>query len=351
MMYLPTTIMEYKMSLFRKALEGELIANAEGANVDTGSAAAAADQTRPTETTVIMTGPLSQAYTQALAITFAKPVIEEKEPGTETTALESQANDAIMEAGALKVVTGSEADTIQNPDALIYGVSAQQLGDDTIVDVAKRISEFELQQPEEFIVVIDATEMASITDNKATDLTESSGVSNTYQASASTGEPSTDTKDDVVVSTSNLPVLESLVVGMGGRVVYSLKQALECIAELRKEEVIEVPVVNPTGEPIAEAGASDTEPAKPTEEVVPPEEVAAPAEEVSAGVNEVPDPESAIALEADKGDKKKKEHPKSKLNRAKNLISGVIPNIKETALRAELHHAIGIILSAVKDIK
>ena len=51
-------------------------------------------------------------------------------------------------------------DIIENPEALIYGVSAQQIDENTIVDVAKRITEYELDHHEEFINVIDETDMA-----------------------------------------------------------------------------------------------------------------------------------------------------------------------------------------------
>lgn len=361
------------MSLLRKALEGELETPPTTVAEPAAPAPTEGNQPNNTEAAVVMTGPLGQVYTQALAIAFAKPEVNERVETTDVTAMESQANDAIMAAGAIHAVTGADADVIDNPEALIYGVSAQKLDEQTVIDVAKQMAEFELEQPEEFIVVVDATDMAQNADNQVNDPTEQLDNAATYLT-----QPVNDANLEKV---ELLPVLESMVVAMGGRVVYSLKQALECITELRTEVVEEIEIETPAGDPVAEPGASVSEPAAPVGEIDPPKETTAPEEKTETGVEEVkevtpkveelPVPEVIapagsdvsepadstaveLSMESDKGkkkDEKKKEAPSSKLKRAKNLISAVIPKIKESALRAELHHAVGIILSAVKDVK
>lgn len=313
------------MSLLRKALEGELITPPTTVAEPATPALTEGNQPNNTEATVVMSGPLGQAYTQALAIAFAKPEVTGQEEAvstvTEATAMESQANDAIMTASAINAVTGSEADTIENPEALIYGVSAQQIDEQTIVDVATQMSEFELEQPEEFVVVVDATDMAQKADLKAEDPTQQIENADVYLT-----QPVNDANLEKV---ELLPVLESLVVRMGGRVVYSLKQALECITELRTEVVEETEIKEPAGEAIAEAGASVSEPAAPVGEIEAPKETTTSEEKTEAGVEEVkevpakveelpvpdaiapagadvsePAKSTEVAMESDKGKKK-----------------------------------------------
>ena len=366
------------MSLLRKALEGDL--ETPPTTVAEPATPTPNDGNQPNneQSSVVMSGPLGQVYTQALAIAFAKPAPEAAVEGdiqqtVTEVALESQANDAIMAASAINAVTGAEADALEDPEALIYGVSAQHLDEATVTDVATQMSQFELDQPEEFIVVIDATDMAQ---DVVAGVDQSEHVQNAE-------EYLTQPVNDANLEKSELiPVLESMVVAMGGRVVYSLRQALECIEELRSEEPKVIEIDMPAGDPIAEAGESVSEPAAEVKdaELAAPTEVKAPAEEKVDGVVEEkpavekvkevagPDsiaeagsqetaPDTPIALESAKGgkkpakkDDKKKEDPASKLNRAKNLINGQMSKIKDSAVRAELHHAVGIILSAQRDI-
>lgn len=361
------------MSLLRKALEGELETPPTTVADPATPALTEGNQPNNQEATVVMTGPLGQAYTQALAVAFAKPTADQLAEGETSqavseVAMESQANDAIMAAGAINAVTGAEADAVEDPQALIYGVSAAQLDEKTIVDIASEISQFELDAPEEFVVVVDATDMAQQADAGSVDQAEQVQNADQYLT-----QPVNEANLD---KAELLPVLESMVVAMGGRVVYSLKRALEEIATLQNIEAVEVEeIVEPTGEAIAEAGASVSEPAAEVGEVEPPKDVQAPAEEVKTGVEELPESkekiealpvpeaiapagaeasEPAVALEAakpGKKDDKKKEDPKSKLNRAKNIINRVLAKLSDKEQRAELHHAVGIIGSAQKDIK
>lgn len=361
------------MSLLRKALEGDQETPPTTVADPATPALTEGNQPNNQEATVVMSGPLGQAYTQALAVAFAKPTTDELAEGKTTTAvsevaMESQANDAIMAAGAINAITGDEANAIEDPQALIYGVSAANLDEKAVVDIASEISQFELDSPEEFIVVVDATDMAQQADAGSVDQTEQSENADQYL---------TQPVNEANLEKANLlPVLESMVTAMGGRVVYSLKQALESIAELQAIESPEtVEIEEPTGEAIAEPGASVSEPAAEVGEIEPPKDLNAPAEEVKTGVEELPESkekiealpvpdaiapagtevtEPAVALEAakpGKKDGKKKEDPKAKLNRAKNIINRVLAKLSDKEQRAELHHAVGIIGSAQKDMK
>ncbi len=358
------------MKLLRKALEEGIeptVTSPEPASIAEGN------QPNNTETNVIMSGPLGQAYTQALAIAFSKPEIVEGAPVTtetvsEATALESQANDAIMAAGAINAFHGSDADAIEDPQALIYGVKADSVNDQTIVDVVEQMTQFEINQPEEFIVVVDATDMV-----------QNSGEDTPAYAEAYMSQPINDAN---LEKSAVIPVLESMVVRMGGRVVYSLKQAIECLSNIEHEEVIpgveEVPVEvipaeqieNP--EAIAPAGTDVSEPAESTEVTISVEsydeeetlhdqlkKLQAQIEGSSPEqVNKTSMLKSIVAmlsLESEKGgkkkdEKKKKENPKAKLNRAKAVLQELLPSIKDSSQRAKIHYAMGIIGSAQKDI-
>lgn len=330
------------MSLLRKALEGETetppttVADPAEPTPNEGN------QPNNETTTVVMTGPLSQVYTQALAIAFAKPTPEQVEAGQEQqvvaeVALESQANDAIMAAGAFNAVHGAAADAVDNPEALIYGVSAQDIDEDTIVDVATQMSQFELDSPEEFIVVVDATDMAAKIDG-GEDPTNNIGNAE---------ELITQPVNNINLESARLlPVLESMVVRMGGRVVYSLKQAMECISELQAEAAEENGMVELPPEEAPEP-----------EVIEPPEAIAPAGTEITEAAEPEPVAPSEPALESAKGgkkddkkDSKKYEKTTSKLSRAVTMINGQMSKISDSAVRAELHHAVGIVMSAKKDI-
>ncbi len=388
------------MSLLRKALEGDQETPPTTIAEPATPALNEGNQPNNTESAVIMTGPLGQVYTQALAIAFAKQsadhtaaasegtqTVTEVQEGAAAPAMESQANDAIIAAGAITAVTGSEAEVIDNPEALIYGVSAQHIDEKTVTDVATQMSQFELDKPEEFIVVVDATDMAQQAD---------AGVDQTQNAQNANEYLTQPVNDANLEKAELLPVLESMVVRMGGRVVYSLSAAMECIAEMRAEtaeeatgEVIgtdtqedptntgvtEVAAIGdggikplPTPEPIAEAGtdsvsAPEGELATESDDDIY-EKLKALREEI-----EYTSPEninktsilksivSMISMESEKGGKKgikpkagKAEKTSAKLTRAVGMINGVMGDIKETKVRAELHHAVGVILSAKRDV-
>lgn len=329
------------MSLLRKALEGELETPPTTVAEPPTPTPNEGNQPNNTDATVIMSGPLGQVYTQALAVAFAKTEPAEPTPTQQPdVALESQANDAIMAETAFKTVIEEEAEAIENPDALIYGVSAAKVEPSTIVEVATQMSQFEIDQPEEFIVVVDATDMSiNPTENTGTEEYLSQPVN-----------------DANLAKSELLPVLESMVASMGGRVVYSLKEALECISQLSADEVStgveEIPVPEtevhelPTPEPVAEVGSSET--------VDPGQDPA----NVDDGTPQDAEVNVEVSLEAEKGGKKKAGEKKakpyeatsSKLTRAVGMINGVMGNIKETKVRAELHHAVGVILSAKRDV-
>lgn len=392
------------MSLLRKALEGDQVTEQPSVAEVTPPASPLPEAAQPSqEKTVIMQGPLGQVYTQALAMAFSKPDPEQtQETPAETVteiAMETQANDAIMAENALKAVTGVEADTVENPQALIYGVSAAHVDDQTVVDVASQLSQFEMDQPEEFILVVDATDMAASADDGQNPLDQDIVKEYALQVNGDVEEVNAPVISEEAQANPLIPVLESMVTRMGGRVVYSLRQAIESLdaiepvvldiedelepesvkpakTEDKKEIGVEevescdapvepTPVESP--KPIAEAGAEVTEPAVAMESNEEEEEVKRKLKELQAEIEGMSPANKdkilnsflgmfGLATESEKGGEKgkkkpgKPESPTAKLSRASSMLMALVKEVKDTSLRSEIYHINGVINSAKKDL-
>lgn len=154
-------------------------------------------------------GPLGEVYTKALNIAFAKP-----DEATGRPVLESQANDALMQSNLVKIATQLDTFDQSNPNTTIYGVSKSEVAQDDVVEVAKQLASTETK-PEDFILVVDATKMAS----NPEDLN-------------SLDEYVVDTiVDPQIEGTEFAPVLESMVIAYGGKVVYSLEEAFGALVK------------------------------------------------------------------------------------------------------------------------
>ncbi len=139
------------MRLFRLALEKEEVPNVT-------------DHVKEEKiSTIIMKGPLSEVYTKALKIAYAKDPdtgiteIEqkehkEKEAGT-VEALESSAIDvAIANAVAANSSQVTPTDSFQT----VYGVAKDYVNDDTLLDISKELNN--CPENSEFILIIDGTQ-------------------------------------------------------------------------------------------------------------------------------------------------------------------------------------------------
>lgn len=105
-------------------------------------------QQAPEEKTITMSGPLSEIFTKALQIVFAKQDMVTEETKIETAGIESQANDAIMamsilarQKGLARNIPGGQyggniikADTSQN--AGVYAIPLSAVTADTIPSAA-----------------------------------------------------------------------------------------------------------------------------------------------------------------------------------------------------------------------
>ena len=181
---------------------------------------------RNEEPVVVVSGPLSEVYTEALAEAYPagnRQTVDEinsreadSDPNRQARrvlaeSLESAANDVMASVNAV-IVQDENATEVENPETVIYGVSGDSVNEDTVVEVATQMSQFDIDRPEEYIVVVDATNMAENAD---------AGV-----------EPRGDTEQRTPLEIDTTPmtaVLETMVARMGGKVVYSLKEAIESI--------------------------------------------------------------------------------------------------------------------------
>lgn len=123
------------------------------------------------EATIVMKGPLSAVFHQALAVAYAKQDTVTGEPTTvqqDNIATESQANDALMLAhlGRLAQAEPDEGNSDTKAIYTVYGVSSQQLSDPVVVDVTKEL----VTKPAErnFYLVIDGTQAGSNSEQAST---------------------------------------------------------------------------------------------------------------------------------------------------------------------------------------
>lgn len=146
------------------------------------------------EKTVVMQGPLADVYKKALDIAYAKPDPVTGEPAIAT---ESQAIDAMVAKALAEAISKQqEGDTPRR--LTVYGVSKIKVGQSDIVNVAKTFAD-ENTNPDDFFVVIDAT---------------------TPSVNGSVGG---ETQEYIEYG----PVLESMVLKMGGKLFHSLEELVE----------------------------------------------------------------------------------------------------------------------------
>lgn len=145
-------------SMFRMALEGEQIETSR----------------RPNEPTIVMSGPLSEIFTKALDVAYAKAPSE----GERVVATESQAQDVTIMQKIVESINNNAEQTAQpitsstveggaemgasfpgsGADLQVYGVAKQDIQDSDVVDVADALmNEDEETKPKEFVVVVDST--------------------------------------------------------------------------------------------------------------------------------------------------------------------------------------------------
>jgi hypothetical protein len=141
-------------SMFRMALEGETVEMTS----------------RPNEPTIVMSGPLSEIFTKALDVAYAKadPV-----SGTAGIGMESQAQDVTVMQKIVESINNNQQQATQEVDMVdgevgapeaagadlqIYGVAKADITDADVVDVADALmNEDTDSRPKDFVVVVDAT--------------------------------------------------------------------------------------------------------------------------------------------------------------------------------------------------
>jgi threonine synthase len=128
--------------LFRLALEDEAVA--QGA-----------------EPTVSLIGPLSEAYTQALAVAYdnTNPLVTDMPQEEPAVATESQAIDVSMMAKLSRMLSaaGNEATPTDNFQT-VYGVAKSAVNEKTVVEVTRELAEkSEDDRKDDFIMIVDAT--------------------------------------------------------------------------------------------------------------------------------------------------------------------------------------------------
>lgn len=94
--------------------------------------------------TVVMKGPLSDIYTNALNIAYAKTPTPEGE-----VAQESQANDQLMLQALAEDLQGESSDQTGG-QTTVYGVSAQDVGPQDVINISQTYA----QDPDEKVVLI-----------------------------------------------------------------------------------------------------------------------------------------------------------------------------------------------------
>lgn len=169
----------------------------------------ASDQSKENNEGIEITGPLGDAYTKALNIVFAKRKEGEAADGA---ALESQANDAIMQSDFIKLASGIDTANEKNNSTKIYGVSASDVQNEDVVEFATVLADPQVD-PNNVILVLDATKMAYSPKNP-NNITE-------YFINPGLIEEN--------ISNELSPVMESIARRLGCKVTNSLEGALKLL--------------------------------------------------------------------------------------------------------------------------
>lgn len=109
-------------------------------------------ETTNSEKTIIMKGPLADIYTKALDVAYAKE--DPTESLSADPALESAAIDVMLAKELAKSLAPSSAAPTDNFQT-VFGVSKDDVGSETIVNVANELTE--QNDGGEFILIIDGT--------------------------------------------------------------------------------------------------------------------------------------------------------------------------------------------------
>lgn len=117
-------------SLLRRALENEK-----------------PDEERP----VVISGPLSDAFTQALNTEYAKNQDGENKVATESQAMDDHAMKQL--AQMIAPATPEQTDAVR-----VYGVSRTDIEDQDIIDITEELVNTPADQRDDFVVVMDGTE-------------------------------------------------------------------------------------------------------------------------------------------------------------------------------------------------
>jgi hypothetical protein len=125
------------MSILRRALESYDGQPTGNTGHDDGSSGDKKDM-------IVMRGPLSQLYTDALNKVYAK-----ENPQEGTIATESQANDALMSLAG-EFATQGEDDDQTGGQTTVYGVASQGVQEQDLVDITQ-----ELAGPDKVVLIMD----------------------------------------------------------------------------------------------------------------------------------------------------------------------------------------------------
>lgn len=140
---------------------------------------------------IVMKGPLSMLYTEALAKVYAK----DKLPDGETVATESMANDALMMQALAQDYGTQDSNDGSGGATTVYGVSASDVNEDDFVNISK-----ELTGPDKMVLIIDGT-------------------------GAGPNSPEDSVPQERVEELSDMTgALETFVTKVGGRVYHSLEE-------------------------------------------------------------------------------------------------------------------------------
>lgn len=109
----------------------------------------------PEEKTVVMKGPLSEVYTNALAIAYAK-----EDPVTGKPSLESQEMDVAYLKKLAEQVVPQDEQTDQSET--IYGVNVAELDAQEVVNVTQQMTDYTTKNnTDDFVLIIDGTQPGS----------------------------------------------------------------------------------------------------------------------------------------------------------------------------------------------
>lgn len=122
--------------LFRQALEAYDSSNTGGEN---GS---------DKKDLIVMKGPLSEVFTEALNKVYAKP-----EGGLDGASLESQANDALMMQALASDFNNPPQGDDSGGQTTVYGVSAASVDNDDFVDISK-----EFEGDDKLVLIVDGVQ-------------------------------------------------------------------------------------------------------------------------------------------------------------------------------------------------